>query len=265
MSRSPCAPGISTTSSPRRPLPGFGRPSSWRPGSTPAPTDCDWPAGTVVYEIDQPAGDRVQDPHPRRPRRGPDGRPPDRRHRPARRLAGGTAGRRFRSDAAHRVDRRRAAGVPAARRAGSAVRQHHRAVRAGQPAGHRAHGPAVACRRTGPNKLAERTRRIGSDINLAELFYSGERNPPATIWRRMAGRSRVRSTLDAFAANGFELPDDELAAFAGAIRLSHRRTRVGAHDGTHRTTTPGIWPPASAPPRPWSPRAGRSRAPIRAA
>ena len=104
----------------------------------------DWPAGTVVYEIDQPQVIEFKTRTLDRPRRGPVGRPPDRGHRSARRLARGIARRRVRSDAADRVDRRRAAGVSAARRAGPAVRQHHRAVRARQPAGHRAHGPAVA-------------------------------------------------------------------------------------------------------------------------
>ena len=63
-------------------------------------------------------------------------------------------------------------------------------------------------------KLAARTRRIGSDINLAELFYAGERHSAGDYLASHGWRVSVRSTLDAFAANGFELPDDELAAFA---------------------------------------------------
>ena len=64
-------------------------------------------------------------------------------------------------------------------------------------------------------KLAARTRRIGSDINLAELFYAGERHSAGDYLASHGWRVSVRSTLDAFAANGFELPDDELATFAG--------------------------------------------------
>jgi methyltransferase (TIGR00027 family) len=63
-------------------------------------------------------------------------------------------------------------------------------------------------------KLAERTRRIGSDINLAELFYAGERHSAGDYLMSHGWQVSLRSTLDAFAANGFELPDDELAAFA---------------------------------------------------
>ena len=61
-----------------------------------------WPAGTVVFEIDQPAGDRVQDPDARRPRRRADRRPAHRRHRPARRLAGSIARQRFRPERSRR-------------------------------------------------------------------------------------------------------------------------------------------------------------------
>ena len=62
-------------------------------------------------------------------------------------------------------------------------------------------------------KLTERSRRIGSDINLAELFYTGERNGAADYLTTHGWRVDVLKSADAFAANGFELPDDELAAF----------------------------------------------------
>jgi methyltransferase (TIGR00027 family) len=64
-------------------------------------------------------------------------------------------------------------------------------------------------------KLTERSKRIGSDINLAELFYTGERNSAADYLTSDGWRVDVLKTVDAYAANGFELPDDELAAFGG--------------------------------------------------
>jgi methyltransferase (TIGR00027 family) len=64
-------------------------------------------------------------------------------------------------------------------------------------------------------KLTERSKRIGSDINLAELFYTGERNSAADYLTAEGWRVDVLKTADAFVANGFELPDDELAAFGG--------------------------------------------------
>jgi methyltransferase (TIGR00027 family) len=64
-------------------------------------------------------------------------------------------------------------------------------------------------------KLTERSKRIGSDINLAELFYTGERNSAAAYLTAAGWRVDVLKTADAFVANGFELPDDELATFGG--------------------------------------------------
>jgi methyltransferase (TIGR00027 family) len=62
-------------------------------------------------------------------------------------------------------------------------------------------------------RLTERSRRIGSNINLAELFYTGERNTAAEYLAGHGWRVDIRTTEQAYAANGFELPDDELAAF----------------------------------------------------
>ncbi|WP_029115824.1 class I SAM-dependent methyltransferase [Mycobacterium sp. URHB0044] len=62
-------------------------------------------------------------------------------------------------------------------------------------------------------KLTDRSRRIGSDIDLAELFYTGERNSAADYLTTRGWQVDIAKTAEAFAANGFELPDDELATF----------------------------------------------------
>jgi methyltransferase (TIGR00027 family) len=62
-------------------------------------------------------------------------------------------------------------------------------------------------------RLTERSRRIGSNINLAELFYTGDRNTAADYLAGHGWRVDIRTTEQAYAANGFELPDDELASF----------------------------------------------------
>jgi methyltransferase (TIGR00027 family) len=64
-------------------------------------------------------------------------------------------------------------------------------------------------------KLTERSRRAGSTIDLSELFYLGERNGAADYLAARGWRVEVRSTGDEYAANGFELPDDELASMGG--------------------------------------------------
>ncbi len=65
-------------------------------------------------------------------------------------------------------------------------------------------------------KLTERSRRIGSNIDLAELFYTGERNTAAAYLAGHGWRVHVRNTEEAYAAHGFEVPDDELASFGDA-------------------------------------------------
>ena len=64
-------------------------------------------------------------------------------------------------------------------------------------------------------KLTQRAQRIGSTINLAELFYLGERNSAADYLAGHGWRTDIQTTAAAYAANGFDLPDDELAAFGG--------------------------------------------------
>jgi methyltransferase (TIGR00027 family) len=63
-------------------------------------------------------------------------------------------------------------------------------------------------------RLTERSQRIGSTINLAELFYMGERNSAGDYLKAHGWNVDVLNTEEAFAANGFTLPDDEMASFA---------------------------------------------------
>ncbi|MDT5147736.1 MAG: hypothetical protein QOC58_2381 [Mycobacterium sp.] len=65
-------------------------------------------------------------------------------------------------------------------------------------------------------RLTERSRRIGSNINLAELFYTGERNTAADYLAGHGWRVDIRTTEEAYGANGFGLPADELASFGNA-------------------------------------------------
>jgi methyltransferase (TIGR00027 family) len=64
-------------------------------------------------------------------------------------------------------------------------------------------------------RLTERSRRIGSNINLAELFYTGERNTAAEYLAGHGWRVNIQTTEQCYAAHGFELPNDEMAAFGG--------------------------------------------------
>ena len=64
-------------------------------------------------------------------------------------------------------------------------------------------------------KLDERSRRMGSNIRLADLFYTGERNSAGDYLTSKAWDVTIRSTREAYAVNGFELPEDELIDLAG--------------------------------------------------
>jgi methyltransferase (TIGR00027 family) len=64
-------------------------------------------------------------------------------------------------------------------------------------------------------KLSERSRRMGSNLDLAELFYTGERSPAGDYLTAKGWNVTIRSSRKAYALNGFEFPEDELTALAG--------------------------------------------------
>ena len=63
--------------------------------------------------------------------------------------------------------------------------------------------------------LDERSRRMGSNVNLADLFYLGDRTPAGEYLASKGWTVTIRATREAFALNGFELPENELTALAG--------------------------------------------------
>lgn len=64
-------------------------------------------------------------------------------------------------------------------------------------------------------KLDERSRRMGSGISLAELFYPGQRNTAGDYLASKDWDVTVQSSREVYAANGFEFPDDEITALTG--------------------------------------------------
>jgi methyltransferase (TIGR00027 family) len=65
------------------------------------------------------------------------------------------------------------------------------------------------------SKLDERSRRMGSFVNLTELFYMGDRHAAGDYLTGQGWQTVVHTSPDIYAANGFEFPDDELTAHAG--------------------------------------------------
>jgi methyltransferase (TIGR00027 family) len=64
-------------------------------------------------------------------------------------------------------------------------------------------------------ELSARGRRYGSDIDLNELFYSGPRNSAGDHLHAAGWQVNVLPNSKAYAANGFERPNDELSAMVG--------------------------------------------------
>lgn len=60
------------------------------------------------------------------------------------------------------------------------------------------------------DQLSERTRHLGSTIDLAGLFYLGERASARDYLAGHGWEVAVRTTDEAYAANGFTLPADDL-------------------------------------------------------
>ena len=64
-------------------------------------------------------------------------------------------------------------------------------------------------------QLTERSQRMGSTVNLAELIYTGERNDAAEYLKTHGWQVGILGADEAHAANGFEPPSDDMRAFGG--------------------------------------------------
>jgi methyltransferase (TIGR00027 family) len=63
-------------------------------------------------------------------------------------------------------------------------------------------------------KLTERTRKWGTGIDLAGLFYTGERNSAGDYLRDHGWDVTITSTEESYAAQGFVMPEDDLTRLA---------------------------------------------------
>jgi methyltransferase (TIGR00027 family) len=67
-------------------------------------------------------------------------------------------------------------------------------------------------------EISERWRRLGLDMDWSELVYDGERNDPADYLADRGWQTTVHTTPELYAANGFEFPDASSTAAFGDIR-----------------------------------------------
>jgi methyltransferase (TIGR00027 family) len=67
-------------------------------------------------------------------------------------------------------------------------------------------------------EMSERWRRMGLDLNWSELVYTGERNDVAAYLGERGWQTTVRSTPEMYALNGFEFPTEPSMVAFGDIK-----------------------------------------------
>ena len=67
-------------------------------------------------------------------------------------------------------------------------------------------------------EISERWRRLGLNMNWAELVYDGERNDVAQYLTERGWRTTVRTTPELYADNGFDFPEGPTMVAFGDIR-----------------------------------------------
>ena len=68
------------------------------------------------------------------------------------------------------------------------------------------------------NEISERWRRLGLNLNWADLVYPGERNDVVAYLADRGWQSTVHSTPELYADNGFEFPDQPSMVAFGDIK-----------------------------------------------
>ena len=68
---------------------------------------------------------------------------------------------------------------------------------------------------------SESLRRSGFDVEISHLVYGGERSPVIEYLTARGWQITAQTLEEVYAANGFEMPDDDMfAAFADARIIS---------------------------------------------
>ena len=66
-------------------------------------------------------------------------------------------------------------------------------------------------------QFRDRLRQLGSDIEMADLVYQGERSHPVSYLQERGWNVTALPMREAYAANGFEFPDDEMSRIMGDL------------------------------------------------
>jgi methyltransferase (TIGR00027 family) len=68
------------------------------------------------------------------------------------------------------------------------------------------------------NEISDRWRKLGLNLNWSELVYDGERNDAVEYLAERGWQTTVHTTPELYAANGFEFPDAPSMVVFGDIR-----------------------------------------------
>ena len=83
-------------------------------------------------------------------------------------------------------------------------------------------------------ELSDRMKQFGSDIEMTDLVYTGERNHVMDYLRDIGWAVSASPIREAYAANGFDVPDDTV--MPRFLDLSY----VPRHATTERPFGPGV-------------------------
>jgi methyltransferase (TIGR00027 family) len=79
------------------------------------------------------------------------------------------------------------------------------------------------------HEISERWRRLGLNLNWADLIYAGQRNDVTTYLADRGWQVTVRSTPELYADNGFEFPEEpSMVAFGDIKYVTAALAAVGA-------------------------------------
>jgi methyltransferase (TIGR00027 family) len=68
-----------------------------------------------------------------------------------------------------------------------------------------------------PRQLSEKMKELGSDVSMEELVYQGQRSNVVEHLRKLGWTVTEQNSADAHAANGFDLPDNDMTEQFGKL------------------------------------------------
>jgi methyltransferase (TIGR00027 family) len=81
-----------------------------------------------------------------------------------------------------------------------------------------------------------RWRKLGLDLDVGDLVWDGDRNPPGDYLRAAGWSTTLHRTEDLYASHGFEMPDENVAPHLGKGYLTAQRGAASTSQAPARQT-----------------------------